>query len=116
MKLKLLLATLLLSTTAFAAGFVRFGVGVGPVWGGYGYGPHYGGYAIVAPPPAPLVSPYYAAPAPGYSWIGGYWYPNGARWVWRQGYWERPPYAGAFWVGPRYYGGRYYRGYWGRRR
>jgi len=63
MKIKLLIATLLLSSSAFAR--VReIRVGVGPVWGGYGYGPYYGGYAVAAPPPAPLVSPYYAAPGP----------------------------------------------------
>jgi hypothetical protein len=25
-----------------------------------------------------------------------------------------PPYAGAYWVAPHYFGGRYYAGYWGR--
>jgi len=100
-----------MASSAFGAGFVRFGVGVGPVWGGYGY-PY--GYAIATPPPAPLYSPYYAAPGPGYSWVGGYWYPYGARWAWRGGYWARPPYVGARWVGPRYFGGRFYGGHWRR--
>jgi hypothetical protein len=40
-------------------------------------------------------------PAPGY--------------VWTNGAWIAPPYAGAYWVGPRYYGGRYVPGYWGGR-
>jgi hypothetical protein len=26
-----------------------------------------------------------------------------------------PPFVGAYWVGPRYYGGRYVAGYWGGR-
>jgi hypothetical protein len=48
--------------------------------------------------PAPVVV---AAPGPGYVFV------NGA--------WILPPYAGAYWVGPRYVGGRYIGGYWGGR-
>src|SRR5262245_55962554 len=100
------LALLLFSASAMFAGprvFVNFGFGypVAPV-------------AVYAPPPAPIVA--YAPPAPGYgySWVGGYWYPTGSRWAWRSGYWTRPPYARARWIAPRYYGGRYYAGYWRR--
>lgn len=46
--------------------------------------------------PAPVVA---VAPGPGYVFV------NGA--------WILPPYAGAYWVGPRYVGGRYFGGYWG---
>jgi hypothetical protein len=105
MKTKLLgLGILLLAgTSLFAAPHVFIGVGVGP---GVGY------YA----PPPPVVA--YAPPPvyvrPGYSWINGYYYPVGPRYGWRAGYWARPPYAGAYWVGPRYYGHRYYGGYWRR--
>jgi hypothetical protein len=76
------------------------------------YGPR--PVAVHSAPPAPLVS--YAAPLarPGYTWIGGYWYPVGARYSWRAGYWARPAFAGARWAAPRYYGGRYYHGYWRR--
>jgi hypothetical protein len=58
----------------------------------------------------------YAAPAPGpaYTWVGGYYYPVGPRYSWHAGYWARPPYAHARWVAPRYYGHRYYNGYWRR--
>jgi hypothetical protein len=109
MKTKLILATLLLASSAFGRGLVSFGVGFGPAWG-YGYGGgYYGGYVAAPRPPA-----YYAAPGPGYAWVGGYWYPSGPRYAWRPGYWAMPPYARAYWVGPRYYGGRYYRGYWRR--
>ncbi|HVO98067.1 MAG TPA: hypothetical protein VMT15_08365 [Bryobacteraceae bacterium] len=45
--------------------------------------------------PAPVMV---AAPRPGYVFV------NGA--------WVLPPYAGAYWVGPRWYGGRYVAGYW----
>lgn len=91
MKTKLLLILLLAGTSMFAGTHVAIGVGIG---GGY--------YA--APP----------APGPGYSWVGGYYYPVGPRYSWHTGYWARPPYARAYWVGPRYYGHRYYRGYWRR--
>ncbi len=50
----------------------------------------------------------YAAPplcAPGSVWIAGY---DGVN-----GYCAVPPYSGAFWIGPRYYGGRFVAGYWG---
>jgi hypothetical protein len=99
MKMKLLPLLLLGGSSLFAAHF-SIGVGVGVPY---------------APPPPPAV--YYAppvAPGPGYAWIGGYYYPVGARWAWRSGYWAPRPYAGAVWVGPRYVRGRYYGGYWRR--
>src|ERR1700690_3490101 len=55
-----------------------------------------------APPPPP-VETVVLAPGPGFIWIGGDWVWND-RWVWRAGYWSRPPYPHAVWVG----------GYWGR--
>jgi hypothetical protein len=102
MKAKLLVIFLLAGSSLFAAPAVFFGIGVG----GYGY------YATPPPPPVVAYRPPY--PGPGYAWVPGYWYPFGPRYRWRAGYWGRPPYAGAYWVGPRYYGGRYYRGYWRR--
>jgi hypothetical protein len=108
MKTKLIAILLLAGSSLFAGPRVSVAFGFGG-YGGYGYG----GYYVPAPPP-PV--PVYAAPAPrpGFSWVGGYWYPAGARYAWRPGYWARPPYAGAYWVGPRYYGRRYYSGYWRR--
>ena len=53
----------------------------------------------------------YAAPpmcAPGTVWIDGY---DGVN-----GYCAVPPYSGAYWIGPGYYGGRFVAGYWGGRR
>lgn len=107
MKTKLLVLFLLAGSSLFAAGRVFFGVGVGV--GGPAYG-----YYVAPPPPAPVVA--YAAPypGPGYAWVGGYYYPVGARWSWRSGYWARRPFVGASWVAPRYYGHRYYSGYWRR--
>ena len=99
MKTKLALLTLLAGSALFAGPKVFIGVGIG------GYGP---------PPPPPPV--YYAppVPGPGYVWVDGYWYPSGPRYAWSPGYWGRPPYPRAYWVGPRYHGNRYYRGYWRR--
>jgi len=103
MKTKLLAILLLAGSSVFAGPRVFFGVGFG---GGY-YAP---------PPPAPVVSYYVPpAPAPGYAWVGGYWYPSGPHYLWHAGYWARPPYARSYWVAPRYYGHRYYNGYWARR-
>lgn len=107
MKSKLLALLFLAGASAFAGPRVFVGVGLGY--------PAPAPVVAYAPPPAPVVA--YAppvAPGPGYSWVNGYYYPVGARWAWRAGYWARPPYARAYWVAPRYNGGRYYRGYWRR--
>jgi len=106
---KLLGLLLLTGASAFAAHF-SFGVAVGgPVY--YSPAP----VAVYAPPPPPVYSYYRpVAPGPGYSWVGGYWYPSGPRYAWRAGYWARRPYRGAYWVAPRYNRGAYYRGYWRR--
>lgn len=105
MKTKLLVLVLLAGSSVFAG--TRFFVGVG-VGGGY-----YPGY-YAAPPRPPVVAYVPPAPGPGYAWVGGYYYPVGPRYAWRSGYWARRPYVGAYWVGPRYYGHYYYRGYWRR--
>jgi len=103
MKTKLLALLLLAGSSMFAGARVYFGVGVGAP-----------GYYVATPPPAPYVSYATPAPGPGYTWVGGYWYPSGPRWAWRAGYWSPRPYVGAYWVAPRYYGHRYYGGYWRR--
>jgi hypothetical protein len=100
MKSKLLAVLLLAGSSLFAAGGVVVGVGVG--------------IPAYAPPPVPVTAYVAPAPGPGYAWVGGYWYPNAGRWAWRAGYWAHRPYAHAYWVGPRYYGHAYYRGYWRR--
>ena len=98
MKTKLLALVLLMGAAvpAFPRVIVGFGIGY-----------------LAPPPPPPIV---YAAPyaRPGFTWVGGYWYPVGPRYVWHAGYYARAPFAGAVWVAPRYYGHRYYRGYWHR--
>jgi hypothetical protein len=66
----------------------------------------------IGPPPPPRVIAIPARPAPEYTWVAGYWYPVGGRYVWHDGYWTRPPYAGARWIGPRHDGRLYHEGYW----
>ena len=105
MKSKLLALMFLAGTTMFAAPRVFVGVG-------FGYAPAPVRY--YAPPPAVRVAYVPPAPGVGYTWVGGYWAPYGASWSWRPGYWARPPYARAYWVGPRYFGGHFYGGYWRR--
>jgi hypothetical protein len=107
MKTKFLALLLLAGGSLFAGPQVFFGVGFGPAYGYY------------APPPPPVyayVGPTGVYPGYGYTWVNGYWNWAGGRYFWQPGYYVRPPFAGAYWYGPRYYGGRYYGGYWGRRR
>jgi hypothetical protein len=63
-------------------------------------------------PPAPRA--YRVAPRPGpeFEWVEGYWYAQGRRWAWHDGYWTRPPFAGAYWIAPYYSNGRFVGGYW----
>ena len=37
---------------------------------------------------------------------------GGSHYKWHGGYWTRPPYAGATWIGPRYDRGTFFEGYW----
>ncbi|HTQ55672.1 MAG TPA: hypothetical protein VMI94_14490 [Bryobacteraceae bacterium] len=110
MKTRLLAVLLLAGSSLLAAPRVFVGVGFGGVRVGVGPAPVY----AYAPPPAAVVAYGPRVVRPGYTWVGGYWYPVGARWAWRAGYWARPPYARAYWVAPRWYGHRWYRGYWRR--
>lgn len=114
MRTKLLAGLLLAGSAAFAGSNVSIGVSIGarPAYGyapGYAYAPS---YAYLPPPPPPV---YYARPAmpgPGFVWVDGFWAPQGKKYKWNRGYWTRPPRRGAAWVAPRYYGNRYYSGYW----
>ena len=70
------------------------------------------GVRIGAPPPPRAYYVHPAQPGPEFVWIDGYWYPVGRHYRWHRGYWTRPPYAGARWIGPRHDGERFYNGYW----
>ena len=67
----------------------------------------------IGPPPAPrAIRVHPPRPGPDYIWVDGYWYPADGRYRWHEGYWTRPPYDGARWIGPRYEGNQFYEGYW----
>jgi hypothetical protein len=66
----------------------------------------------IGPPPAWRPSRIGPQPGPDYTWIDGYWYPVGRRWVWHAGYWTRPPYPGAYWIQPYHDGRQFVPGYW----
>ena len=70
------------------------------------------GVRIGAPPPVRVLRVQPRSPGPGYTWIGGYWYPVGNHYKWHDGYWTRPAYNGAHWVEPRHDGERFHNGYW----
>ena len=70
------------------------------------------GISIGAPPPPRVVKVQPRSPGAGYVWIGGYWYPEGKKYKWHDGYWSRPPYEGAHWVEPRHDGRQYFAGHW----
>jgi hypothetical protein len=112
MKAKVAALTLLIAGSALA----RVGVVVGFGWGVPVVPPPVVAYA---PPPAVAYAPgpAYAPPVYagfGYAWVPGYYYPLGARWAWRAGYWAPRPWAGAAWIAPRWTGGRWYAGHWRR--
>ena len=89
---KALLLTLLAG--GLAAGAIGIGINIGPQ----------------PPPPVAVARP--PLPGPGYNWIDGYWYPVGGHYRWHAGYWTRPPYEGAIWVGPRHDGRQFFEGHW----
>jgi hypothetical protein len=66
----------------------------------------------IGPPPAPRAYRVPRSPGPGYMWVDGYYYPQGSRYSWHEGYWTRPPYENAYWVEPYYDRGRYFAGRW----
>ena len=70
------------------------------------------GVRIGAPPPPRVLRVRPLSPGPGYVWVDGYWYPIGGRYRWHAGYWTRPPYVGARWIGPHHDGERFFEGYW----
>jgi WXXGXW repeat (2 copies) len=89
-----LLAAVLLAGTSVVSAQVSVGINIGP------------------PPPPRVVRVVPANPGPGFVWLDGYWYPVDGHYRWHQGYWTRPPYEGARWVGPRHDGRQFYAGYW----
>jgi hypothetical protein len=66
----------------------------------------------IGEPPPPRAYRVPPRPGPDYVWVEGYQYPEGGHYKWHNGYWTRPPYAGAYWVEPYHVGGQYYAGRW----
>src|SRR5436305_1648001 len=67
---------------------------------------------IGAPPPPRVVRVLPRSPGPEYVFVPGYWYPAGRHYKWHDGYYTRPPYAGAHWAEPSHDGRNYHFGYW----
>lgn len=70
---------------------------------------------VQAPPPAQVeIIP--VAPAPGYTWVHGYWHWGGGGWVWMPGRWAFPPRPRAVWVPGMWvrerHGWRWHGGHW----
>lgn len=121
MKTKLMAVMLVAGASAFAQGQFGQDIDAGPDYnsaqGNPGYDdPAYGSPSYNEPQSYGGAPEYYSqAPAgaygapplcaPGTVWIDGY---DGVN-----GYCAVPPYSGAFWIGPRYFGGRFIAGYWG---
>ncbi len=91
----ILLALMLLAVGSVAGAQVSFGIRIGP------------------PPPPRVMRVQPRRPGSDFVWIDGYWYPVGRQYKWHAGYWTRPPYAGANWIGPRHDGQQFFLGYWG---
>ena len=89
----LAISTLLLVPASAANAQISFGIQIGQ-------------------PPAPRAYRVPPQPGPDYVWVEGYQYPQGSQYRWHNGYWTRPPFAGAYWVEPYYVGGRYFAGQW----
>ncbi len=70
------------------------------------------GIRIGAPPPVRVLRVQPRSPGADYLWVNGYWYPVNNRYKWHDGYWTRPAYTGAHWVGPHHDGERFFAGYW----
>ena len=93
-RIALLLIVPLLAGAAVSQAQVSFGINIGP------------------PPRPRVVHVMPRSPGPGYAYIDGYWYPAGHHYKWHDGYWTRPPYEGARWVGPHHDGQQFFAGYW----
>lgn len=74
-------------------------------------------YVRTGPPPV-RIERRSSAPGPGYAWVDGYWAPNGRRYKWVPGRWDRPPYEGAHWTHAHYdhhkQGWQTHEGHWDR--
>ena len=70
----------------------------------------------IAPPPIRYEPPPPPPPEPDFVWVAGFWAPEGPRYRWVAGHYDRPPFPGAYWAHPHYDrypdGWRYNEGHW----
>src|SRR5580765_5099760 len=60
------------------------------------------GVQFGTPPPPPRAYRVPAQPRGDFVWVEGFWDLQGRRYKWHDGYWARPPFAGAYWIAPYY--------------
>jgi hypothetical protein len=74
------------------------------------------GIHIGNPPPPLRYEARPPAPGPGFVWSEGFYEPYNGAYRWHAGYWNRPPYQGAYWVHPHWDhyndGWHMHEGYW----
>ena len=74
------------------------------------------GVAIGAPPPPLRYETRPPIPGAGFTWTDGFYEPYNNGYRWHGGYWQRPPYAGGYYVHPHWDhypdGWRQHPGYW----
>src|SRR4051812_10298708 len=123
MKTKLIAVMLVAGASAFAQGqFGQEDYNVGPDYnsgqGNPGYDdPAYNGYPSYNEPQSYGRLPEYYSQGPAGAYVAPPLCPPGTVWIdgydGVNGYCAVPPYSGAFWIGPRHFGGRFIAGYWG---
>jgi WXXGXW repeat (2 copies) len=71
---------------------------------------------IGTPPPPVRYEVVPPMPAEGFVWMAGFWEPQGPRYRWVPGRYERAPEPGAYWAPARYehddHGWKLHKGYW----
>jgi hypothetical protein len=73
------------------------------------------GIQVGGPPPPPHRDYHrWAPPSRGAVWIDGHNEWRGGQWIWVGGYYDYPPYPGAYWVPGRYRHGYWRPGHWSR--
>jgi hypothetical protein len=60
------------------------------------------GIHIGTPPPPLRYEARPPIPGPGFVWVDGFWEPFHGRYRWHPGYWNRPPFEGAYYVHPHW--------------
>ena len=111
MKLTKTLSSRIFSTASLAAGLLALGLAVPAASAQVGFG-----VTIGAPPPPLRYEVRPASPGAGFVWTEGFYEPYNSGYRWHGGYWQRPPYEGAYYVHPHWDhypdGWHQHEGYW----